>query len=493
MISLKIQNLVLIEKAEITFSEGLNIITGETGSGKSVLLTAIRLIRGGRAEASQIRHGAEFAIVEAVMENQVHIRREIYRSGKNRCFIDDAQVSLGTLKEAVQIEMVDQNSSSLLFDEQKYMLDDFAGLESKRREIEAHLGEQKKLEAELTTLLQIPRERELEWAEKDLAFIEEVNFKEGEEEALNQEHNLLTHSHQLAGQVSGVIGALESVPQLKRAFSQLETAARTDPKLASVAESMKGAVLELEEASRVLESYFDRVEANPNRLEQLEARLGEIYALKKRFGTDIENQKLALIEKIASLETLDAQIEKTRLALHSLKEENQLEIEKLIEKRKEASGAFAALVLDELKSLNLQHAKFEVAVGDSINDVKLNFSANPGQSLQPLAACASGGELSRLLLAIKTLLSSGSKTIVFDEIDSNVGGQTALALGEKLKELGQKRQVICVTHFVQVAKFASTHFIVSKVVEGAKTYTKLSKLDEKEKQIEYDRMLGQTT
>ncbi len=255
---------------------------------------------------------------------------------------------------------------------------------------------------------------------------------------------------------------------------------------------MKSALLELEEIARSTMSYFEALEANPNQLEAVEKRLGEIDTLKKRFGTDIEQQKKRLNEKLDTLNSLDEQIDLKNKALRELGGENRTLIQEITQKRRSAAQPFAHLVIDELRSLNLAHAKFEVFVGDEFNNIGFSFSANPGHEMLPLAACASGGELSRLLLAIKTLLSDGVSTLVFDEIDSNVGGYTALSLGQKLKQLGRTRQVICVTHFVQVAKCAGEHFLVSKIVQGSKAYTSLAKLNEKEKEIEYHRMLGQT-
>ena len=204
--TLKIKNLVLIENANISFGPDLNIITGESGSGKSVLLTAIRLIAGGRADTGLVREGAEFAMIETLVEGVIHIRREIYRSGKNRCFIDDAQVTLSALKEVVGIELVSQNSSSSLFEEQKLMLDSFAKLSQIRNDVENSIQKENELSKELDKLKSIPREHELEWACQDLERIEKVHFQD--EETLIKEHHLLTHSQGLLEKMSAVSFAL---------------------------------------------------------------------------------------------------------------------------------------------------------------------------------------------------------------------------------------------------------------------------------------------
>lgn len=492
--TLKIQNLVLIEHAEIGFGPDLNIITGETGSGKSVLLTAIRLIAGSRGEISVIQNGKDFAVVEAVLFDGTHIRRELYRSGKNRCFIDEAQVTLGKLKERVGIELVSQNSSHSLFEDEMLMLDSFSGLSSLRKEIAHSLEKEKELKSELETLQKIPKERELEWAKEDLKKIDRVDFKS--EESFVQEHHLLTHSQDLAEKMSAVSFSLNDsseISHLKRAYSLLEKASFFDESLKSLSASMKNALLELDEVGRATQSYVETLEADPKRLEFIENVLGEIEALKRRFGGDIESEKKKLIEKIETLATLEEKIIDLEKKLHELIRENQKQLQKLISIRKEKAPQFVRLILSELESLNLPQAQFEIHVGDQLESVSFFFSANPGQGVQPLESCASGGELSRLLLVMKTLLADGTSTLVFDEIDSNVGGHTASILGQKLQKLSLKRQVISVTHFVQVAKYASTHLLVSKKIEGSSATTLLRKLNEKEKELEYSRMLGTRT
>lgn len=490
---MRIQNLILIEKAEIVFGPGLNILTGETGSGKSAVLSAIRLIAGERADSNCIRKGADFAIVEAVLEGPIFIRREIYRSGKNRCFIDDAQVSLATLKEAVNIEMVDQSSSHTILNQQKSMLDTFAGLTDEVFAYETAAAEEKAIDAQLQKLLQTPKERELEWARKDLGLIEEVDWRLGEEEKLVEEHHFLIHAQELAEKISSIAFALtegNELPPLKRMQTTLEHCIRFDPKLGPLAQSMKSALLELEEVGREIQTYSDKLEADPARIAAVEKRIGAIESIKRRFGVEIEEEKAKLMATIEHLSNLDAQIESLQSELQLLREKNIQWAQSITLKRRKAAPLFASQVLEELKNLNIPHAQFEIAVGESLNDVSFLFSANPGLPPIPVERCASGGELSRLLLAIKTLLSEGSSSLVFDEIDSNVGGQTAAILGQKLKRLAEKRQVICVTHFVQVAKCAMDHFLVRKSTQGESAYTTVIKLSEKEKENEYSRMMG---
>jgi DNA repair protein RecN (Recombination protein N) len=527
--SVKIKNLILIEQAEVPFGPGLNILTGETGAGKSAILAAIRLISGERADASMIRQQADLAVVEAelstyskeLLEEEginpppllqpLHLRREIHRSGKNRCFVEDQQVSLSFLKKCAgsAIERIDQSSSASLssLEEQRKMLDAFADLLPEVALFAASWTQEKEKEREKEALLQnqSQRTRDLEWAEKDLATIEEINWKKGEEEALAQEHHLLTHAQELLEKVGSVSAGLVEgnlISSLKRFSTSVEGCSRFDSQLTPLAHTIKGAALELEEVGRWLSSYLDRLEANPQRLERTEKRIAEIESIKRRFGSSYEAvmaQKEKLQNQIDHLSHLDEQIEAIEQELSQMRGENLSISRGISQRRIRAARSFQTQVLSELIGLNLPHAQFRVsltqgplqAVGS--DRIQFLFSANPGVAPLPLDQCASGGELSRLLLAIKTVLAEKEKSacLLLDEIDSNVGGQTAAILGDKLKKLALNRQVICITHFVQVARCALHHFLVSKEEREGYAFTLVSKLLEADREREYSRMLGQ--
>lgn len=525
LLSLKIQNLVLIESASIDFGPGLNILTGETGSGKSAVLSAIRLLAGERSDAQLIRKGADLAVVEALFSSlpaallaqegieaapPFTVRREICRSGKNRCFIEERQVSLSFLKEALSpsIQRIDQSSSRDLCsaDVQRSRLDAFADLSLSS--FTASYAEEKKLEALLETLIQAgsQRDRDLKWAQEDLAAIEEVNWLEGEEEKLSAEHRLLSHAQELLEKLGSFSSALLEgqtpiAPLLKRQSALLEQCSRFDPKLAPLSESFKNASLELEEAGHALRSYVERLDADPQKLSSIESRIAEIESIKKRFGPTFEDaakRKKALQDQIDSLSSLDEQIASARSSLELLRKKNHHLASELSRKRKTAAHKFQPLILAELKSLNLPNAQFSVLLepkplsSTGADSIRFLFSANPGVSPIPLEECASGGELSRLLLAIEVILAEkeGKSCLVFDEIDSNVGGQTAAVLGEKLRQLSQGRQVLCVTHFLQVAKCALDHFLVSKKERQGQAFTLIQKLEGTAKESEYRRMQG---
>ena len=495
---LKIQNLILVESADISFGQGLNILTGETGAGKSAILSAIQLIAGDRADVGLIGNHGEMAVIEATFVGAPHcIRRELYKSGKSRCFVDDALVSLQGLREVVgaSIELIDQSSSQILCraEEQKNMLDCFAGTKEEACALESALRDERELQKECDALMhaQETRQRDLAWAKEDLDVIEEVNWKEEEEEALTRDHVRLTHAQELFAKIESVSQAL-SAQAMKKAASTLESCAHLDASLTESAAELKSMALEIEETHRLLLSYLDRLELDPKHLEKLEMRIAKIEQLKRRFGktfAEVEQKKKDLISRIDALDGLDQKLLQMRVSLSQTKEQNAALAEQLHTKRKQAALVFAKAILKELHSLNLPHAQLVISVGNAIS---LLFSANPDHPPIPIEECASGGELSRLLLAMKIVLAEKeqSNCLVFDEIDSNVGGQTAFVLGQKLHALAEKKQVICVTHFVQVARFATRHFAVSKTETGGKTATQIAVLGKEKREAEYQRMLG---
>lgn len=506
---LKIQNLILIEAAEISFGPHLNILTGETGSGKSAILSAIRLIGGARTEVDLIRNNCQSAIIEAEIktaQETLLIRREIYLSGKSRCFIDDAQVSLAALKEKVGalIQLVDQSSAHILCSEetQREIIDTFSNLTQKTALFKKAFEEENSCKAKLEELTSQDRAQTMEWAKKDLELIDKINWQKEEEANLNQEHNLLTHHQQLKEKTSASALALNEIPPiLKRLCHTLDTAARIDPALHPLYSTIKTANLELEEAASALDSYSDRIEMDPAKLADIEKRMGLIENLRRRFGATwdlVQEKKKKLEAEIENFSLKDQDIFFLQKKLNKLSIENRNLAEEISQLRKEKAPLFAKAITQELLSLNLPHAKVTITIkpkalsASGSDQIELLFSANPGLSPLPIDACASGGELSRLLLAIKTIIAEKENysCLIFDEIDSNVGGQTASVLGEKLKKLSEQTQVICITHFVQVAKFAQTHFgVYKKEIKGA-AVTTIENLMPDKREEEYTRMLG---
>jgi len=520
LIHLKIQNLILVDLADISFGFGLNILTGETGAGKSAILSAIRFISGDRADTQLIGKNGDLAIIEASISSYslpeeipqpspgepLSIRRELHKSGKSRCFIEDSLVSLSTLRQVVgtSIELVDQSSSAELccIEEQRNMLDCFGDSLENAKAFACSFSEEKKLLKRLNDLkiAQETRNRDLIWAKEDLAIIEEINWQIDEEERLIQDHRILTHSQELFEKIESVIHLLDE-NFIKKAASTIEMCSHLDKSLHTPAAALKNAALETEEVRLTLLSYLNRLEINPTHLHAIEERMAKIEQIKRRFGKtfeEISKKKDELLSRINTLDHLDQEFSLLETHLSQKKEENLLLSKTLTRKRKDSAEIFAKTILKELKTLNLPHAQFLISVTEESmsthgsDAIRFLFSANPGHPPIPLENCASGGELSRLLLAIKSVLAEKEKStcLIFDEIDSNVGGQTASILGEKLRSLATQKQVICVTHFIQVARCAMHHFAVSKTEVSGRTSTSITSLKDADREKEYQRMLG---
>ncbi len=522
---LKLQDLILIDKADIEFGGGLNIFTGETGSGKSAILTAIRLIAGERADVEWIRAGAAAGIVEAKFTTfskellgeidppppgePLTVRREIYRSGKSRSFIEDSFVSVSVLRELVRplLEMVDQGSASVLSlaETQRKILDAYAGLEKEAKVLSDAftVWTAMKKERDEAVNLGLNRSRDLEWSNARLKEIEEVNWQKEEEESLTAAHLILTHTQELTEKIAAAIDGLSTIaPHARRLSHILEGTAALDPSLRPTALAIKTAALELIEAEQFLSSYRERLEADPARLAAIESRIGAIEALKRRYGPsweEVQKEKEKLAIEIDRLENLDYTQAALNEKVKGLEKNSEDLAKKLSAKRHAAAKHLRQDVLKELKCLSLPHAQFEVEISpkplslNGADEIRFLFAANPGLSPLPLEKASSGGELSRLLFAMKVVLAEkeGVGCLIFDEIDSNVGGQAAAVLGEKLKELAKTRQVICVTHFVQVARAAMHHFAVAKREVEGRAATFISKLGTKQREQEFARMVGQ--
>lgn len=517
---LKIQNLILIDSADIFFGSGLNIITGETGSGKSAVLSAIALIAGERADQHLVGKNGDIAIVEAALSNvavceeieppplgePLIIRREIHRSGKSRCFAADQQVTLSFLRKMASswIDLADQSSAAALGapDEQRKIVDAYGDAALEVKEFAISFAEEKEMEKRIEVLTQSieTRGRDLAWAEEDLALIDEAAWQNGDEEKLTQEHQILTHAQELQEKLNSVLSLL-SESAFKKGVFILEKCAAIDPRLSLLSKQLKDAAILIDETERSLDSHLSKLETDPQKLAKVEERIQKIEQLKRRFGKTFEavqEKKGEIVQKIHDLNGLELTLKSLIPELAARKKENVEKTGRISKKRREAAEKLSSVVMAELKTLNLEHAQFAISVKESpmssygSDEISFLFSANKGHIPIPMEECASGGEISRLYFAIKTSLGDkeSAKTMVFDEIDSNVGGQTAKILGEKLRKMAQKKQVICVTHFVQVARNAEHHFAVAKSQQKERAVATIRSLSLADRDKEYERMLG---
>ncbi len=531
---LSISNLAIIESLQLSFSPGLTVLTGETGAGKSIIIDAVGLIMGGRASADLIRSGEEEAVVEALFdiserpelrqlldesgfacENDLLVKRSISRAGKNRIFINGGMATLTLLTDISRclINIYGQHESQTLLrpENQLLLLDAFAGCAPLREEFSARYGRLQSLKQRLEHLDKEEREtaRRLDLLSFQSSEIAAAELKTGEDEVLEEERRLLANAEKLGGtsaeafeRLYGGDGAI--LGQLRRISSSIAEIAAIDHTLGETAASIESAYLQLEDAAICLRDYSSRIEADPAALQLADDRLDQIGRLKKKYGTTIEEILNFKCRIDAELETLAGQQQdrqQLELECRHLAEELQLRGTELSARRSAAAAALKKALEAEAHQLAMKNAVIEASLtplteprSNGYERVEFLFSPNPGETPRPLAKIASGGELSRLMLAIKQVLPEGDvPTLVFDEVDTGIGGATSELVGAKLKNVAGRQQVLCITHLPQVAAFADHHLRVEKQVNNGRTATTVTPLDEEARTGEIARMLGGTT
>ena len=530
---LHIQNLVLIEDAKIFFKEGFNVLSGETGAGKSAIIEALSLVLGAKTDVNLIRRGMEKGAVEAVFDvdsipvikeilqragieheqgEELIIRREISSQGKSRAFLNNqmAQISLlKTLSEHL-IEMVGQHANQKLLEIEHHrsILDLFGNMEKKVSYFTKSWSEEISLKDKLEQLLSEENERKRQAAlfRSELEELEAAQLREGEDEELFSEYTLLSNAEELIQKARGISETLQNERQgalilLKRQRASFEQISSLDKTLQEASQSYEGALLELQEVAYTLEQYANRMEYNPERIKFLDERLLLLNKLKKKYGPtllEVLRYHEKLSSKLSDLENTEGLIESLQEKIQQLEKKNRELSDELTLLRKAAGSSLEKAVKKELKDLNMAKADFLVEISpqktQSKGSDRIEFFLAPNVGERPVSVreSASGGELSRLLLALQTLLSGRAHipTIVFDEIDANIGGETATVIGKKLQEIGKRHQVLCITHFPQVAKQAEHHLQISKHEREGRTFSEVTPLDEKTREKELLRMLG---
>jgi DNA repair protein RecN (Recombination protein N) len=543
---LSIRNFAIIDDLHIRFEAGLTVLTGETGAGKSIIINAVNLILGSRASTDMIRTGAEAAEVEALFDLRpdsaagraaaemgydlaegLLVRRVISRAEGNRVYINSRLATLQALAAATEnlASISGQHAHQGLLKEEQHLLilDQFAGLMPQRAAVSAlyqeilpqlkHLKDliaRQARQSELTDLLQFQC-REIEAAAVRL----------GEDQELEQERLRLKNAGAIYEAVNGGIEALYSGPgsaveRLSDVRRSLEKMGRIDPLLGPQSEACAEVVYRIEDVVERLRAYLKAIDLDEGRLEAVEARLDLLNRLKRKYGGSLA----AVLEKfsrsaseLAVIENVAAEIETAKARLVELHAQMSKQAAGLSKKRKEAAKRFMAQVAAELATLKMGGTEFGVqltatpadpqadahltvnscALAESgIDRVVFTIAPNVGEALKPLAAIASGGELSRVVLALKSILAQTESvaTIVFDEVDAGIGGAVAEVVGRKLAELSRHHQVICITHLPQIAKFGRHHFQISKQVADGRTRTAITPLSADERTREIARMLG---
>lgn len=538
---LRIQNFAIIENVEIEFSGGLNILSGETGAGKSIIMDALNLILGGRASADTIRAGTASATVEAlfevsnrsdlteVLENagielegeELIVRRIIQDSGKSRVFINDTMVNIGTLNAITErlVDLCSQGDQRLLTktDEQLLWLDRFADLDNIRQALKDKFQVWRKKHQELQGLQASSedRTRRIDFLRFQLKELESAQLTTSEEEnELKNEITILANSETLFafakeaetaiyGNDDGEKAIMDVLGQL---VSRSEQLVKTDPNLAPAHELMNSLKLTLEEAGYFFRDYTQTIQVDEQRLEELNQRLSFLSQLKRKYGPslqDVIQSRDTATQELATLENHDESLQLARAALQDARELYDGEAEHMSQKRALAAKSFGQAIETELADLNMDRARFIASLERSSEPAptgldELNFliSANPGEPAQPIQKVASGGELSRIMLALHNVLSTkgGVRVYLFDEVDTGISGKTAAIVGAKLRRVAEKSQVICITHLPQVASYASRHIRVEKhiaIQDGQeRTVCQVVPLDGDDRTLEIARMLG---
>jgi len=539
LVELRAENYAVIDHAIAVFGPGLNLLTGETGAGKSILVDALELLMGGKASAEIVRHGAEKAVVacvfeatpaaEAILEengidaegNEIILRREILSNGKGRVFVNNQQATVGVLRQlAPELALVHAQSETLAsFDQtqQRILLDRFGAIatDDVAAAYEAWRAAQGKLDDLLTN--EQERLRMVDLWSFQAKEISSANLIAGEDEKLETEKRVLANAEKLYAAAMSAFdqlyeGGASAETALRAAGKNLEELARYDEKFTEAAQQIASARAIVGDVSSTLRDYAERIDASPERLAEIEDRLALLDRLKRKYGKTVD-EVIALGEtvqgKLAEVEDRDETLKTLRAALAKAADAYKQTASAVSTQRKTAAAKLAKLAETQINSLAMK-VRFEISVGsnehesvwtaDGWDEVEYRIATNAGEPLKPLHEIASGGEMSRVMLALKVAVEEASaktrrklptpRTLVFDEIDIGIGGRAADAVGQKLKALGRAQQVLCVTHLPQIAAFADQHFVVEKKEDHGRTKMNIRLLDDRARTHEVARMLS---
>ena len=530
---LRLKNLALVEELEWQMGSGFIAVTGETGAGKSIIIGALQLLLGERADKSLIRTGADLCTVEAVFsgndlqqlnplliqagtepcENDLIIKRSFSAAGGTRQFINGSPTTLSVLKnlgnELVDLHGPHDHQSLLSPDTQLSLLDSFARAEEQLEQYRKHYRQLQTLLGEHSALntAETAREQELDLLRHQIAEIKSANLVAGEEEEIEKRYKLASNSKrliELAGAIANKLSeadnsVLSQLAETQRLLRELE---KVDSSIAEFSAAHAESVVELSEIARALTTYAEKLDLDPEQLAALEQRVSLFETLKRKYGASVA-EVIAFGERAAErmqkIEGRDAELERLAKEIENVRAQMNRAGEALRKLRAKAAPKLSDNIQRNLRDLGFRQSEFEAKLApleeprpSGFDSVELLFSPNPGEPLKPLRAIASSGEISRLMLAIKSALAAHDaiSLLVFDEIDTNVGGEIAHAVGAKMQTLGRDHQVVCITHLPQVAATASSHFVVTKDISRGRTFSNLREVTGKSRQEEIARMLG---
>ena len=540
---IRIRNFAVIENLEVSFGKGLSVLTGETGAGKSIIIDALNLLLGGRADTDSIRSGETTALVDAVFEvtdpitrnlilesgiemdgSELLIKRQVSNTGKNRCLLNNSSVTVSTLAK-IGNRLVDlhgqHDHQTLLHPEVHIELLDLYGKCNNFRDAFSKIFFEHQAQTKILGSMKMG-EKELIQKQEFLSFqlkeIDEANLSKEEEEELKSTRNKLKHAGQIREGLQKSQSLLNNeggsiIESLGQVLKELESVKNIDAGLAGLVEQSRSAFYELEDVVESLRNYDQSLEFNPSRLEEIEDRLAEINELKRKYGNDIVEILRRREEIDKELEQLTSNEENMKALQDDLKKKetvlSKLGIQ-LAEKREAAAKNLSRSVEKELKELSMINVKLGVrfdyqadpesfilfrkektkATLNGLGTLEFLFSSNQGEEMRPLAKIASGGELSRVMLALKSILNDQDTVpvMIFDEVDTGIGGSVAEKVGIKLQKVAITKQVFCITHLPQIAGMALSHFRVEKEVKGKRTRSTIRQLKHKERLEELARM-----
>jgi DNA repair protein RecN (Recombination protein N) len=532
---LNIKNFAIIDSLNITFEKGFNVLTGETGAGKSIIVDAVDLVLGGRASLEMIRSGCDEAVVEAAFDisdvkgvseklgemgiekdDNLVIKRTLSASGKNKVFINGSMATIAMLSDVGEflVDIHGQHEHQTLMKVERHIdvLDEYAALGPLRQEMSGIYSEWNRVKDELVFLKssEVDKEKRIDLLRFQSDEIEKAALKVNEEEELLEERKLLSNAEKLYESSNTALELLYSqsgsaLELIKKAGSKVTDISIIDESMRVTLDAINSASASIEDAALTLRDYVGRISFDPERLNEIEERLDLIGRLKRKYGntiSEILKYKEEVDRELDSIERAGERISELEREGERLKAKGLKVAETLSEKRKKGSDELTKKVEKELSDLGMKKAIFEVKM-ERLNDIsakgfdKVEFllSSNPGEAPKPLSKIASGGELSRIMLALKKVLAgpSGVPSMVFDEVDSGIGGGIAEVVGRKLREVAEGRQVLCITHLAQIAAMADLHYAVSKGENKGRTTTTVRQLSGDERVDEVARMLGGMT
>ncbi|MDR4888867.1 DNA repair protein RecN [Fredinandcohnia sp. QZ13] len=534
---LSIKNFAIIESLSISLEKGLTVLTGETGAGKSIIIDAIHLLVGGRGSVEFVRYGEERAEIEGlflieddnhpcytkamefgieISEGMVVLRRDISKSGKSVCRINGKLVTISILREfgRTLIDIHGQHEHQDLMNQEQhiYMLDQYGG-DTLKQALQEYLAVYKDF-LNVKQRLKSFNENEQELAHRldliqfQLNEIGKANLKPNEDVVLTEERNKISNYEKifksLQNSYNALYGDQKGLDWVGLAMNQAEAVMDIDKELKSIHETISNSFYLLEEISYKIRDQLDKLEFDPARLDFIEGRLNEIAQLKRKYGQSVEEilEYAAKIEdEIDTIQNREQHIGKLKEELESILEDVKLESENVSQIRKKLAKELIGKITQELKDLYMEKAKFDIKFFEDTpikftlngkDDIEFYISTNPGEPLKPLAKIASGGELSRIMLAIKSIFSKhqGVTSIIFDEVDTGVSGRVAQAIAEKIYGISVNSQVLCISHLPQVAAMSDTHLFITKETIQGRTTTSVTSLDETEKIKEISRMIS---